>query len=139
MRRALFDLSPSLVDTTQRAVRHVVLIVVSGAYVVFSLVLALILSLSVLLEGVSTSACLVIALVWLVPTYASRGGGAGTRTCSGHANASGAPVCGSSSAVAWFRRAGGQRSSARTGVGASCRVRFTRGSSVAGEAIDRLD
>jgi len=36
---------------------------------VFSLVLALVLGLTVLLHGVSASAFLVIALVWLVPTY----------------------------------------------------------------------
>jgi O-antigen/teichoic acid export membrane protein len=57
------------VDSAQGAVRDVVLIVVSGAYVVFSLVLALVLGLTVLLHGVSTSACLAIAVVWLVPTY----------------------------------------------------------------------
>jgi hypothetical protein len=46
-----------------------VLVVASGAYVVFSLVLALVLGLTVLLHGVSGSAFLVIAVVWLVPTY----------------------------------------------------------------------
>jgi O-antigen/teichoic acid export membrane protein len=46
-----------------------VLVVVSGAYVVFSLVLALVLALTVLLHGVSTSASLAIIVVWLVPTY----------------------------------------------------------------------
>ena len=70
VRRALFGLSrPSIVDTTRSAVRDVVIVVVSGVYVVFSLVLALILGLTVLLQGVSTSAFLVIALVWLVPTF----------------------------------------------------------------------
>jgi hypothetical protein len=70
VRRALFGLPrPSLVDSSHSAVRDVVLIVVSGAYVVFSLVLALVLGLTVLLHGVSTSAFLAIALVWLVPTY----------------------------------------------------------------------
>jgi hypothetical protein len=69
VRRALFGLSrPSLLDTTRSAVRDVVLVVVGGAYVVFSLLLALILGLTVLLHGVSTSAFLVIALVWAVPT-----------------------------------------------------------------------
>ena len=69
VRRALFGLSrPSLVDSTQSAVRDVVLVVVSGAYVVFSLVLALVLGLTVLLHGVSMSAFLAIAIVWLVPT-----------------------------------------------------------------------
>jgi O-antigen/teichoic acid export membrane protein len=46
-----------------------VLVVVGGAYVVFSLVLALVLGLTILLHGMSTSACLAIAVVWLVPTY----------------------------------------------------------------------
>jgi Domain of unknown function (DUF1707) len=69
VRRALFGLSrPSLVDSAHSAVRDVVL-VVSGAYVVFSLVLALVLGLTVLLHGVSASAFLAIAVVWLVPTY----------------------------------------------------------------------
>jgi len=70
VRRALFGLSrPSLVDSAHSAVRDVVLVVVSGAYVVFSLVLALVLGLTVLLHGVSTSVFLAIAVVWLVPTY----------------------------------------------------------------------
>ena len=69
VRRALFGLSrPSLVDSTNRAVRDLVLVVVSGVYVVFSLVLALVLGLTVLLHGVSMSAFLAIAIVWLVPT-----------------------------------------------------------------------
>ena len=69
VRRALFGLSrPSLVDSAHSVVRDVVLVVVSGAYVVFSLVLALVLGLTVLLHGVSASAFLVIAVVWLVPT-----------------------------------------------------------------------
>jgi DUF1707 SHOCT-like domain len=69
VRRALFGLSrPSLVDSTNNAVRDLVLVVVSGAYVVFSLVLALVLGLTVLLHGVSMSAFLAITIVWLVPT-----------------------------------------------------------------------
>jgi DUF1707 SHOCT-like domain len=70
VQRALFGLSrPSAVDAARSAVRDLVLAVVSGAYLVFSLVLALALGLTVLLHGVSTSAFLVIAVVWLVPTY----------------------------------------------------------------------
>lgn len=70
VQRALFGLSrPSAVDAARSAVRDLVLVIVSGAYVVFSLVLALVLGLTVLLQGVSTSAFLVIAVVWLVPTY----------------------------------------------------------------------
>src|SRR6476646_6859346 len=70
VQRALFGLSrPSAVDAAKSAVGDVVLVVVSSAYVVFSLVLALALGLTVLLHGVSTSAFHAIALVWLVPTY----------------------------------------------------------------------
>jgi Flp pilus assembly protein TadB len=70
VQRALFGLSrPSAVDAARSAVGDVVLVVVSGAYVVFSLVLALVLGLTVLLHGVSTSVFLAIAVVWLVPTY----------------------------------------------------------------------
>jgi hypothetical protein len=70
VQRALFGLSrPSLVDSAHSAVRDVVLVVVSGAYVVFSVVLALVLGLTILLHGVSTPAFLAIAVVWLVPTY----------------------------------------------------------------------
>src|SRR4051812_17181058 len=70
VQRALFGLSrPSLVDSAHSTVRDVVLVVASGAYVVFSLVLALVLGLTILLHGVSTSAFLAIAIVWLVPTF----------------------------------------------------------------------
>jgi Flp pilus assembly protein TadB len=70
VQRALFGLSrPSPVDAARSALGDVVLVVVSGAYVVFTLVLALVLGLTVLLHGVSTSAFLAIAVVWLVPTY----------------------------------------------------------------------
>jgi hypothetical protein len=70
VQRALFGLSrPPAVDAARTVVRDMVLVVASGAYVVFSLVLALVLGLTVLLHGVSGSAFLVIAVVWLVPTY----------------------------------------------------------------------
>jgi hypothetical protein len=70
VQRALFGLSrPSAVDAARSAVGDVVLFVVSGAYVVFSLLLALVFGLTVLLHGVSTSALVAIAVVWLVPTY----------------------------------------------------------------------
>jgi len=70
VQRALFGLSrPSAVDAARSAVRDLVLVVVSGAYVVFSLVLALVFGLTVLLHGVSTSTSLAVALVWLVPTF----------------------------------------------------------------------
>jgi hypothetical protein len=70
VQRALFGLSrPSAVDAARSAVGDAVLFVVSGAYVVFSLLLALVFGLTVLLHGVSTSALVAIAVVWLVPTY----------------------------------------------------------------------
>jgi Flp pilus assembly protein TadB len=69
VQRALLGLSrPSAVDAARSAVGDVVLVVVSGAYVVFCLLLALVRGLTVLLHGVS-SAILAIAGVWLVPTY----------------------------------------------------------------------
>jgi uncharacterized protein DUF1707 len=51
------------------SVRDVVLAVVTGAYVVFTLALALVCALALVL-GASTSTLVVFALIWLVPTYA---------------------------------------------------------------------
>jgi O-antigen/teichoic acid export membrane protein len=50
-------------------VHDVVVVVVSGAYVVFNLMLALVLAVTLLLGGASLSTLVVFALVWLVPTY----------------------------------------------------------------------
>jgi hypothetical protein len=50
------------------SIQDVVLVVVTGAYVVFTLALALILGVALLL-GASSSTFVVFALVWLVPTY----------------------------------------------------------------------
>jgi Flp pilus assembly protein TadB len=70
VRRGLIGLSRAPVaESVQAAVRDVVLVVVTGAYVVFSLVLALVLGLTVLLHGVSASAFVAIAVIWVVPTY----------------------------------------------------------------------
>lgn len=64
LRRSLLGLSrPPLVDS----VRDVVLAVVTGAYLVFTLALGLVLGLALLL-GASASTVVVFALVWLVPT-----------------------------------------------------------------------
>ncbi|MFL5944981.1 MAG: DUF1707 domain-containing protein [Gaiellaceae bacterium] len=69
VRRSLVGLSrPSLLDSTRSALRELVLVVVGGVYVVFTLLLALVLGLTVLLHGVSASAFFTIVLVWLVPT-----------------------------------------------------------------------
>jgi hypothetical protein len=65
LRRPLFGLSRgSLLDS----VHGVVLAVVTAAYLVFTLALGLVLALALLL-GASTSAFVVFALVWFVPTY----------------------------------------------------------------------
>jgi DUF1707 SHOCT-like domain len=65
LRRSLLGLSrPPLIDS----VRDMVVTVVTGAYVVFSLVLLLALALALLVHGVSLSAFVVVVLVWLVPT-----------------------------------------------------------------------
>ena len=64
LRRSVFGLArPLLVDS----VRDVVLVVVTGAYLVFTLALGLVLALARLL-GASMSTAVVFALVWLVPT-----------------------------------------------------------------------
>jgi hypothetical protein len=69
LRRSLFDLSgPSLVDSVRDWVHHLVLAVVTGAYVVFTLVLLAAVALTLLIHGVSVSAFVVVVLVWLVPT-----------------------------------------------------------------------
>jgi uncharacterized protein DUF1707 len=65
LRRALCGLSrrASLAET----VHGIVLVVVTGAYVLFTLALALALAVAVLL-GASTSTAVLFVLVWLVPT-----------------------------------------------------------------------
>lgn len=70
LRRALSGLSrPSVLESAHITVRDVVVVIVSGAYVVFNLVLALVLAVTLLLGGASASTLVVFALVWLVPTY----------------------------------------------------------------------
>ena len=53
----------------QAAVRGVVLVVLTGAYVLFSFALLLVFGLTVLVEGASGSMLLGFLLVWLIPTY----------------------------------------------------------------------
>lgn len=65
VRRALFGLSQAPLGDSVRAV---VLVVVTGAYVLFSLALGLMLAVALLL-GASMSTVVIFALVWLVPTY----------------------------------------------------------------------
>ena len=69
LRRSLFGLSgPPIVDSVRDSVHDLMLSVVTGAYVVFSLVLLAALALTLLIHGVSVSAFVVVVLVWLVPT-----------------------------------------------------------------------
>jgi len=65
LRRSLFGLSRrgSVLDS----LHDVVLVVVTGAYVVFTLALGLMLAVALLL-GASTSTLVVFGLVWAVPT-----------------------------------------------------------------------
>jgi uncharacterized protein DUF1707 len=64
LRRSLLGLSrPPLIDS----VRDVVVAVVTGAYLVFTLALGLVLGVAVLL-GASASSVVVFVLLWLVPT-----------------------------------------------------------------------
>jgi Domain of unknown function (DUF1707) len=51
------------------AIRGVVLLVLTGAYVLFSLALVLVLGLTLLVHGASTFALLGFLIVWLAPTY----------------------------------------------------------------------
>lgn len=51
------------------AVRGAVLVVLTGAYVLFSFALLLVFGLTVLVEGASGSVVLGFLLVWLIPTY----------------------------------------------------------------------
>jgi hypothetical protein len=51
------------------AIRGVVLVVLTGAYALFSLALVLVLGLTLLIHGASTSALLGFLVVWLAPTY----------------------------------------------------------------------
>ena len=70
LRRALSGLSrPPLLESAQTTLHDVVLVVVTGAYVVFNLALALVLAVTLLVGGASLSTLVVFALVWLVPTY----------------------------------------------------------------------
>jgi hypothetical protein len=53
----------------QAAVRGAVLVVLTGAYVLFSFALLLVFGLTMLVEGASGSVLLGFLLVWLIPTY----------------------------------------------------------------------
>jgi hypothetical protein len=67
--RSLLGLTqPPLVDSLRDRMYELVLVVVTGAYVLFSLVLLGALALTLLIHGVSLAAFVVVLLVWLVPT-----------------------------------------------------------------------
>jgi Flp pilus assembly protein TadB len=51
------------------AIRGVLLVVLTGAYVLFSLALVLVLGVTLLVHGASTAALLGFLVVWLAPTY----------------------------------------------------------------------
>ncbi len=65
LRRSLLGLPRGSVFDS---VHSVVLAIVTGAYIVFTLALAIVLALALLL-GASTSTFVVFTLVWLVPTW----------------------------------------------------------------------
>jgi hypothetical protein len=53
----------------QAAVRGAVVVLLTGAYVLFSFALLLVFGLTLLVQGISGSVLLGFLLVWLVPTY----------------------------------------------------------------------
>jgi Domain of unknown function (DUF1707) len=53
----------------QAAVRGAVLVVLTGAYVLFSFALLLVFGLTVLIEGATATVVLGFLLAWLLPTY----------------------------------------------------------------------
>jgi hypothetical protein len=77
LRRALSGLSVDVFDAPVASGprellgqgRRVMLVVLTGAYVVFTCTLLLVVSLAALIQGLGTSELLVFLAVWLVPTY----------------------------------------------------------------------
>jgi hypothetical protein len=70
LRRALAGLSPAPVPRPAEPVlRRAMLFVASGAYLVFSFTLLLLLGLMALIQGTSTTELVVFLIVWLVPTF----------------------------------------------------------------------
>jgi len=61
-------LLPDVRSALQVAARGALLVVFTGAYLMFCFALLLVLAVTLAVEGASTSALLVFALVWLVPT-----------------------------------------------------------------------
>jgi Domain of unknown function (DUF1707) len=77
LRRAVSGLSVNVFDPPVRSsslellgqARRAMLVVLTGAYVVFTFTLLLVLGLMVLIQGASTTALVVFMIVWLVPTF----------------------------------------------------------------------
>jgi hypothetical protein len=70
LRRALADLPPLMPQTILRGVvRGVALVVFTGAWLVFSLVLLIVVALTLAIHGMSALELAAFAAVWLVPTY----------------------------------------------------------------------
>jgi Domain of unknown function (DUF1707) len=63
------DLASRGGSVVRAAVRGAVLVVLTGAYLLFSFALMLVLGLTLLLDGASDAVLLGFLLVWLVPTY----------------------------------------------------------------------
>ena len=70
IRSALAELPPLMPQALLRGVaRGAALIVLTGAWVVFSLALLMVFGLMLVISGMSTVGLLVFLAVWLVPTY----------------------------------------------------------------------
>jgi hypothetical protein len=70
IRRALADLPPLRPQAILRGVaRGVALVVLTGAWLVFSFVLLLVFALTLAIHGMSTVEALVFLAVWLLPTF----------------------------------------------------------------------
>lgn len=69
LRRALLGVPRgSVLESVRNTVRDVVVTVVTGAYILFSLTLALVFAVALLLSA-AVSALVVVLLVWVVPTF----------------------------------------------------------------------
>jgi hypothetical protein len=70
LRRALADMPPLMPQAILRGVfRGAALVVLTGAWMVFSLVLLLAFGLTLAIAGMSAFELVVFLVVWLVPTY----------------------------------------------------------------------
>jgi len=67
LRRSLFGLAPARASVLA-SMREVVRAIVTGAYILFTLALALVLAVALLL-GASTSTFILFGLIWAVPTW----------------------------------------------------------------------